>query len=197
MAGRTIQERAPLVNKRRFRMTSDAAFVSAQILAVVSCAICMGGMQCKTLKNILLSIVLGSVFGVSGLLLLGATTGAALQAVFGIQALINYFFARKEIPVGKIHAAIYITIGIICGFATYRNVIDLLPVCASILHTLAILQTRESRLREVNLLSLSLWVPYYIASGAFGNLISVAAIGSSNVIGIIRLDFRGERDGYA
>ena len=163
-------------------------FVIAQTLSVLSCIINVLGLQCKTKRNILLSMVFGGITSFLALLLLKAYSGFILQFIFVLQVLINYIFDIKNIKIGKIHIAIYIIIAFICGICSYSSLIDILPLLATILHTVSILQPNERRLRLVNLTSVSLLIPYYICFMAFGNLVSVLCIVISNVTAIIRYD---------
>lgn len=163
-------------------------FILAQFLSILSCIINVIGLQCKTKKNILLSMVFGGITSFTALFLLKAYSGFILQLIFVIQVLINYIFDVKKISITKVHVIIYIIIAFICGIYSYSSLIDILPLIATILHTVAILQPDGKRLRIINLTSVSLWIPYYICFMAFGNLASVVCIVASNITAIIRYD---------
>lgn len=165
-------------------------FIIAQILSIISCIINVIGLQCKTKKNILISMVFGGITSFVALFMLKAYSGFILQLIFVIQVIINYIFDIKKIKIGKIHIALYILIAFICGISTYKDFIDILPLIATVLHTVTILQPNEKRLRIINLCSVSSWVPYYIYVMAYGNLVSVLFIIVSNVMAILRYDLK-------
>ncbi len=165
-------------------------FLVAQVLSILSCIINVIGLQCKTKKNILLSMVFGGITSFTALLLLHAYSGFILQLVFVIQVLINYIFDIKKIKISKFHVILYIVIAFICGIYSYSSIIDILPLISTILHTITILQPNEKRLRIINLTSVSLWIPYYVCFMAYGNLLSVICIVISNITAILRYDIK-------
>ena len=100
-------------------------FIIAQILSIISCIINVIGLQCKTKKNILISMVFGGITSFVALFMLKAYSGFILQLIFVIQVIINYIFDIKKIKIGKIHIALYILIAFICGISTYKDFIDI------------------------------------------------------------------------
>ena len=168
----------------------DFIFILAQILAFVACGFNVISMQCKKRKQILHFLILGNVVGAIGLLLLKAYAGALIQFVFGLQALINYILEIKNKKNTSLLVSFYIILSIIVSAITFKSWIDIVPLVSAVLHTITIIQEKEKRIRIINLSSLVLWIPYYIAFSAWANLITCLCIVVSNVVSIIRYDIK-------
>ncbi len=169
-------------------------FILAQILALIACGLNVISMQCKTRKKILLFFLLANAVGATGLLLLGAYAGALIQFVFGIQTLINYIYALKGKPITWKLICFYLCLSVIASIITFKSLIDIIPLCSAILHTITIIQMQEKRIRLINLGSLVLWIPYYIIFMAYANLFTCLCIIVSNVISIIRYDVKNKNE---
>lgn len=165
-------------------------FILAQILAIIACIFHTISMQCKKRKNILLLFIIGNLIGATGLLLLKAYAGALIQIVFGIETLVNYILEIKNKKNTPMLVIIYIAVSVLASIITFNNIIDLIPLISAILHTITIIQETEKRIRYTNLASLVLWVPYYIVVLAWANLACTLCIVVSNIISIIRYDFK-------
>lgn len=168
----------------------DFIFILAQILAFVACGLNVISLQCKKRKQILYFLILGNVVGAIGLVLLKAYAGALIQFVFGLQTLINYILEVKSKKNTTSLVAFYIILSIIVSAITFKSWIDIVPLVSAILHTITIIQEQEKRIRIINLSSLVLWIPYYIAFSAWANLITCLFIVISNVVSIIRYDIK-------
>ena len=85
---------------------------------------------------------------------------------------------------------IYIGLSVLVSAVAFKNIVDLIPLVCAVLHTVTIIQEKERKIRYTNLISLILWVPYYIAFLAWVNLASTLFIIVSNIISIFRYDFK-------
>ena len=86
--------------------------------------------------------------------------------------------------------AFYILLSILASVVTFKSWIDIVPLASAILHTITIIQEKEKRIRYINLSSLVLWIPYYIAFYAWANLATCLCILVSNIVSIIRYDIK-------
>lgn len=168
-------------------------FILAQIFAIVACALNVISMQCKKRKSILFFLIIGNVIGAVGLLFLKAYAGALIQFVFGLETFVNYLLEINGKKNTKTLVAMYIIISTVVSIFTFKTWIDIIPLISAILHTITIIQEKESRIRCINLSSLVLWIPYYIVFDAWANLITCLCIVVSNVVSIYRYDIKKEK----
>ncbi len=118
-------------------------------------------MQCKKRKQILFYLVIGNVIGAIGLIFLKAYAGALIQFVFGLETYINYRLEIKEKKNTPLLVGFYILLSIIASVITFKSWINIVPLISAFLHTITIIQEEENKV--INLSSLILWMPYYIA----------------------------------
>ena len=147
-------------------------------------------MQCKKRKQILFYLIIGNIIGAVGLIFLKAYAGALIQFVFGLETFVNYMLEIKGKKNTPLLVAFYILLSIIVSIITFNSWIDVIPLISAILHTITIIQEKEKRIRYINLSSLVLWIPYYIAFSAWANLATCLCIVVSNIVSIFRYDLR-------
>lgn len=169
-------------------------YILAQVLAVVACLLNVISMQCKKRKKILFFLIIGNVVGAIGLILLKAYAGALIQFVFGLETFVNYMLEIKGKKNTPPLVAFYILLSVIVSFITFGSWIDIIPLASAILHTITIIQEKEKRIRIINLSSLVLWIPYYIAFYAWANLLTCLCILVSNVVSIMRYDVKKKKN---
>lgn len=177
-------------SERNDTFMDNVLYILAQIFAVIACALNVISMQCKKRKQILFYLIIGNIIGAIGLIFLKAYTGALIQFVFGLETFVNYRLevsGKKNTP---LLVAFYILLSIIVSIVTFKGLIDIIPLVSAILHTITIIQEKEKRIRYINLSSLVLWIPYYIAFYAWANLITCLCIVVSNVVSIFRYDIK-------
>lgn len=167
-------------------------YILSQVLAVVACILNMISIQCKKRRDILLMFVIANIFGTLGLILLKAYAGAAIQFLFGVQTFINYILDKKNIKITWKLTTIYMVLSILFSVITFKQWIDIIPLISAILHTLTIVQVKESKLRALNLASLVLWLPYYIYFKTIANIVTCLCIVISNVNSIYKYDIKSK-----
>ena len=165
-------------------------FIISQVFAIIACLLNVISLQCKKRRDILLFFVIANVFGTAGLILLNAYAGAIIQFLFGVQTLINYILDKKDKKITWKLVTVYMIMSIVASVVTFQHLMDIIPLASAILHTLTIIQTKESRLRLINLSSLVLWLPYYIYFDAIANIVTCLCIVVSNVISIYKYDIK-------
>ena len=168
-------------------------FILAQVFAIIACALNVISMQCKKRKQILFYLVIGNIIGAVGLIFLKAYAGALIQFVFGFETYVNYRLEIKGKKNTPLLVCFYILLSVIASVVTFKSWIDIVPLISAILHTITIIQEKEKRIRYINLSSLVLWIPYYIAFYAWANLATCLCIVVSNVVSIIRYDIKKQK----
>lgn len=166
----------------------NLVFILAQIFALVACGLNVISMQCKNRKQILFYLIIGNIIGAVGLIFLKAYAGALIQFIFGLETFINYMLEVKGEKNTPLLVMFYILLSITVSVITFSSWIDIIPLISAILHTITIIQEKEKRIRYINLSSLVLWIPYYIAFSAWANLATCLCIIVSNIVSIFRYD---------
>lgn len=167
-------------------------FWLAQGIAGISFIINVLGMQFNDKKKIILSVIFGGGTSIASLCLLGAISGSWMQIIFVFQAIINYFIIKKGKRIPNWLIIFYIVIVIISSVLIYEELLDILPLISTVLHTLVIVQDKEKWMRVINLGSVMCWIPYYIIYQSYGTLATSCVVFVSTLIAIYRYDIRGE-----
>lgn len=162
--------------------------------------------QQKKQKNVLLFQFFAAVsFGLN-YFLLGAVMGGLLNVVGAFRSVI-YYFGKKT----KADSIVWFIIFIVLFASSYpltflafgkeptfKNfVIEILPVLAMIVATVAIRIGSSKMVRRLGLISSPLWLTYNCFSGSIGAIASEILNLISIIIGIIRLDLRKKNDKVA
>ena len=165
-------------------------FVLAQIFGVLGMIANVLSMQMKKRKNILIMLLLLSLFSALNFLCLGSITGAFISLFGIVEMIINYIFEKnkKDVPIYVI--VIYIIINIILGLLTYKGLIDILPIVSSIAYVLGILNKKESNIRKLMLINQASWLTYDINQKAYAFAISNVLSIISNIIAMYRYDYK-------
>lgn len=167
-------------------------FILAQILSLIAMVINVVAVQLKTKKQILLAIVAANIFYVTSYILLGAYTGALTCIILIIVIIINTILEDKGKRTPKIligaYSIIYITIGII----TFKNLIDILPIIASILFIVTLIQEKEKYVRILILGNATSWIIYDFIVSAYLTSVSDLFVIVSTITAIYRYDIKKE-----
>ena len=158
--------------------------------------------QQKKQKNVLIFQFFAAVsFGIN-YFMLGAVMGGLLNVVGAFRSLI-YFFEKKTHANSVAWFVIFITLFassypltfLLFGKEpTFGNfVIEILPVMAMIVATVAIRLGTSKMVRRLGLISSPLWLSYNCFSGSVGAIASEVLNLISIIVGIIRLDLRKKK----
>ena len=167
-------------------------FVLAQILSLTAMLINIVAVQLKTKKQILLTIVVSNALFVISYILLGAYVGAITCTITAIEIIINTFLEDKGKKTSKPLIALYLLISIMIGILNLGNIIDLLPIVASIFFIFSLVQSKEKYVRLLILGNLTSWMIYDIFVGAYSAASSDIFVISSTLIAIYRYDIKKE-----
>ena len=142
--------------------------------------------QRKERKNMFLLFALGNAFYVVNFLLLGAYSGAGIQTVYVIQALISMWYAMKNKEYTWRLITLYFILGISGGLLTLKAYIDILPLMGAISYILAIIQKEENKVRIFTGCTASIWTVYNLLVGAYVAAAFSGVLIISTVIAFIR-----------
>ena len=162
-------------------------YIVAQIINCIGSTINMVGISVKEKRKILLLFTIGNTCVAIALGLLGAKSGMTVQAIFVIESIINYFLDKKYAKYPKWLIFLYTFIPTIVLIINFESFWDLLPLIGGIVFPLALL-SKDLFLRNLNLVSVILWIPYGLHFEAYVSAISCTIFSIINISAIIRFD---------
>lgn len=165
--------------------------IIAQIINGIGSIFNMIGINIKDKRRVLLFFIIGNACVAIALGLLGAKAGMILQTIFVIETIINYFWEKNHDKYPPWLILIYLILPVIILLLNFKTPWDILIIIASIVFPLALL-SKDLKLRLLNLLSISLWIPYNFRFDAIVGAISCIIFAIMNIIAIIRLDIMGD-----
>lgn len=178
--------------------------IVGQVFSIIAMAIAILSFQCKVQKtHIAMQFVSTLLFAVS-FLMLGAITGALLNFIANVRALIylNKQKLHADKPVWLIvfiltYATVYVLTFTVFGreFTVLNAIIELLPVVAMIASNLGIYFKDAKAVRRFGLVSSPSWLVYNVLHFSIGAILCEAFSIVSIIIGIIRLDINKKSEG--
>lgn len=167
--------------------------IISNLINCIASILNMIGINIKDKRKILLFFIFGNLCVATSLGLLNAKVGMLVQIIFVIEAIINYLWERKheKYPIWMI--LLYVILPCIMLIITFDTMWDFLPIIASILFPLALV-SKNFKLRLFNLFSVVVWIPYNFHFGQYVGAVSCLIFTIINIIAIIRLDLRKEKN---
>lgn len=171
--------------------------IIAQILGIIGMLMSVLSYQQKGKARILTFQLLGSVLFVANFFLLGAMSGAILNFVAIVRALIFIYEDKVHadhpawtIGLTAVYVLSYVSVFTIFGKEpTLINlIVEVLPVLAMTVTTIAFRYKEDKILRRVAFISSPLWLTYNSIFFSLGGIIGETLNLSSAIIGTIRLD---------
>ena len=126
----------------------------------------------KNMKVILLLVFSANVLVATSYLLTGAYNGAASCFVGGAQAIINYFFDKKQKPIPIWLIVIYALSFITVNLLAFKVIYDLIAMIASLTFIMCIGQKTGTKYRVWTFINTALWMTYDILNVAWGPLLT-------------------------
>ena len=163
-------------------------FILAQILSFTAMLINMIAVQLKTKKQILLTIVVSNLLFIVSYILLGAYVGALTCGTVAIEIIINTILEDKGKTTPKLFIILYLVISVLLGIITFGSLIDLLPIVASILFILTLIQAKEKYVRLLILGNSLSWIIYDFFVSAYLAGVSDLFVIASTITAIIKYD---------
>jgi hypothetical protein len=166
-------------------------FIFVQIIGFVALAFDASSFQAKHHRSIMSAQIVAAVLYVVHFLLLGAITGAVLNTVSLIRAIVFRKFVSnlsKKRP-GKRAVWPFVTIlaiGLAASAAAWQGWLSLLATGGWIITTTAFWQRNEQRVRQLTLAQSPLWLAYDAFSGSLAGVLTEILISSSAAVGLWR-----------
>ncbi len=134
----------------------------AYIFGFIAAIITFISTQVKEKKMLLITYVLSYFFFALNFLLVGATSGGITCLIAAAQILI--ISNNKNI---KIKAIILISITVLMGIITYKNLISFIPTICNLIYIIIITNEKMKKIRKMMLVSRTLWCIYDFLTGAY------------------------------
>ena len=170
-------------------------FFIAQLMGIFSTFAAILCVQARNAAGILVGQILANVFSGLSYGLLGSLSGAWICIVAAVHSVIISFINKMQSDKRKkavvIISAVFTLIYLIGSALTYSHWTDSISVVCALLFVVTIAQKEAGKMRNVMLLSMSLWVIFDIAVGAYTNVITHG----STIISILSAKLRLDRSG--
>ncbi len=167
--------------------------IIAQIIGAVALGMAIISFQQNTRKKILLfQLIAGSIFSIH-FLLLGAYTGAALNALSVCRNIIFYNKSKKW--ASHIHwLFLFIFVSIIVGILTWENIITLFAMTGMVLGSVSFWLDNPKYVRRLSFPISMLWIVYNIVNKSYAGILTELFVMSSVIIGIFRFDIKKNKN---
>lgn len=165
-------------------------FIVAQILSLMGMLSNIVALQLKTKRQILITILIGNILFLISYILLEAYIGSIICGFNAMIVFINSLLEEKGKSTPKPIIVIYIIIAIAFGITFFDKVIDMLPIIASILLILSLMQNKEKNIRLLLLIGFILWLIYDFYFLAYMACISDLFTIISSFVAIYRYDMK-------
>ena len=167
-------------------------FVLAQLMGIFSTVSAILCVQARSAGGVLLGQFLANTFSGLSYGLLGSLSGAwicILAAVHSVLiSLINKLPRHRRKGAVLVISAVFALAYLAGSVVTYSQWTDLISCVCALLFVLTIAQEEAGSMRNVMLLSMSLWGIFDVAVGAYTNVITHASTILSILTAKLRLD---------
>ena len=159
--------------------------------------------QQKKQRNVLIFQFFAALTFAINYLLLGAIVGGLLNIVGALRAVVFYFEDKTRARALPWLIVFILAFGVsypltFLAFGTQPSaknlIIELLPVLAMIIATIALRAGKSKTVRSLGLISSPMWLVYNCFSGSFGAIASEILNLISIIVGIIRLDIKKKEE---
>lgn len=167
-------------------------FLIAQICGILSTIAAILCVQARTSGGVLLGQILANGFSGLSYGLLGSLSGAWVCILAAVHSILISFLGKKDtslrgkwVPVISVIFAIAYVVGSVMTYSRWPDAISC--ICA-LLFVITIAQENAGKMRNVMLVSMSLWVVFDISVGAYTSIITHGATIVSILTAKMRLD---------
>ena len=171
----------------------------AQIIGIVGLFVNLIIFQQKKQDKVLILQFIATILWFSNFLLLGAYTGAILNGIGTLRALV-YYFEKKTNAKSTLWLIVFTvmyTIPFILTFAVFGKtlnpanfIIEVLPVVAMVVETVGLKVGTPRAVRILRGIASPMWLVYNCFAGSIGAIIAEGLSLVSIGVGIIRLDIK-------
>lgn len=151
----------------------------------------------KNMKTILFLVFCGNVLVATSYLVDGkGLNGSAACYLGGVQAIINYFFDRKNKPLPNWLVAVYAVAIIVLNIWVARGItaLGILVIIASLTFIMCIGQTSGAKYRFWTIVNMVLWCSYDIIAPAYPSLVTHVSLLVFTVVGMIIHDRKSKNE---
>lgn len=159
--------------------------MEAQIVGVCALISSTLSFQLKTRKQILIAQLITVVLFSVHFAMLGAVTGAAMNATSIVRNIVFYNRDKKFFS-GNIWVAIFIAVNIIAGIIFWEDWFSLLCITAMVVNTVSMSMKEPQHVRAVMLASSPFFLLYNLQTGSIGGVGNELIAEASGVIALIR-----------
>lgn len=164
--------------------------MEAQIVGICALILSTLSFQLKTRKQILIAQIFTVVMFSLHFAMLGAITGAAMNATSIVRNIVFYNRDKKFFS-GNIWVAVFIAVNIIVGAIFWQNWTSLLCIAAMVVNTVSMSLKNPQHVRAVMLASSPFFLLYSILTCSVGGTVNELIAGTSGVIALIRYRKKG------
>ncbi len=164
----------------------------AQVIGFGGAVLNFASFQQKTRRKILGVQIAAAILFIIHYILLGAYTGAALNAIALSRSTI-YFNSDKKWAKSPVWLVLFVVISGAAGLMTWEGWYSFLPPLAMILTTISYWLKNETKIRLVTFPSSPCWLGYNIITGSVAGVVTECIVMTSLLIAIFRYDILGKR----
>ncbi len=161
--------------------------IAAQIIGFCGAITYFLVFQQKRRKRILALSVAAAFFFVIHFILLGAYTGAAMNAIGVVRSLV-YYFNDKRFFKSKLWLALFIVVALTSCIMTWDDAFSLLPLFSMTTTSISFWLKNEKMIRVITLPTSPAWFIYNLHNGSIAGMATEVIVTSSLLISIIRYD---------
>ena len=164
--------------------------IIGQIVGFVGTAVSLVTYQWKNRNGILACLILSSFLFTSHFILLGNYSGAALNFVGLIRAVLFFYRGQKKWVDSIVWLPVFILISAGAVALTWEGPISLLPMTGMILTTFAQYSTSARTVRLLTLCNSPCWLTYNVIVGSLAGIVTEIMVSCSIVVALFRYDIR-------
>ena len=159
--------------------------MAAQLVGIAATVFSILSFQCSTRKKILIMQLITTILFCVHYLMLGAFTGATLNAVSIVRNIIFYNNDKKFFS-GKKWIVIFVLINIGAGALTWQSWSSLLFIIGMVLNTISLSLTASQQVRWVMLMSSPFVLVYSFLTGSIGGVVNELCSEVSMITALVR-----------
>ena len=167
-------------------------FIIAQAMGILSTVAAIFCVQARTAGGVLLGQFLANTFSGLSYGLLGSLSGAWVCLLAAVHSVLisaaNKKDDRQRKKMVRIISAVFSVAYVIGAAMTYARWTDVISCICALLFVMTVAQKDAGKMRNVMLVSMSLWVIFDIAVGAYTNIITHGSTIVSILTAKMRLD---------
>lgn len=161
--------------------------IPAQVVGFLGAGAYFVCFQQKKRRNILIFTVLASCLFVVHFLMLGAYTGAALNAVNAVRSVI-YANNGKRWASSKLWLVFFLAVSSVSCILTWKDAYSLFPLASMLITSVSYWLKDEKLIRLITLPTSPSWFIYNMHSGSVSGMITELIVSASLITAIIRYD---------